>query len=224
MAVPEPAADDSVLLAALESAEAAMVPALLRAAGAVLYLADYQLSQLRSVPSDPATEADQVPIEGSTLGRAFSSQTISIEPSGTGLTGGAGPTGGTGSICLAPVGVGGDRLGVLVVRSDQPSAAGLADRAARLAAAAGRAVRLTNRGTDLFEQAQRTQRLGLAAEMQWQLLPGRACAGAGFCIAGQLEAVTPAMPRGDLADVTTRRERHPRPVVQRSRRVATTAS
>jgi serine phosphatase RsbU (regulator of sigma subunit) len=57
----------------------------------------------------------------------------------------------------------------------------------RFATALGYALIVASRDTDLFELASRTQRLSLAAEMQWQLLPSRGCAGEHFILAGQLE-------------------------------------
>ncbi|MFD0070496.1 PP2C family protein-serine/threonine phosphatase, partial [Streptomyces sp. NPDC127574] len=43
------------------------------------------------------------------------------------------------------------------------------------------------RDTDLYLQARRTRRLTLAAEMQWQLLPGRGCARQEYVIGAHLE-------------------------------------
>jgi serine phosphatase RsbU (regulator of sigma subunit) len=46
---------------------------------------------------------------------------------------------------------------------------------------------VAERDTDLYLQARRANRLTLAAEMQWQLLPGRACARDEYSIGAQLE-------------------------------------
>jgi serine phosphatase RsbU (regulator of sigma subunit) len=50
-----------------------------------------------------------------------------------------------------------------------------------------RGLRLADTGTDLYRRIRRRTRLTLAAEMQWDLLPGRACDTAEFHLAGQLE-------------------------------------
>ncbi|MDT0478188.1 hypothetical protein RM863_39385, partial [Streptomyces sp. DSM 41014] len=46
---------------------------------------------------------------------------------------------------------------------------------------------VAERDTDVYQRARRTTRLTLAAEMQWQLLPARACTAAEFAIGAQLE-------------------------------------
>ncbi|MCE0445626.1 hypothetical protein LT493_13210 [Streptomyces tricolor] len=76
-----------------------------------------------------------------------------------------------------PITVRGDRLGVLSVRL--PAGAADPDTVLRLgdfATALGHEVSTADRDTDLYHLARRTRRLTLAAEMQWQLLPGRGCA------------------------------------------------
>ncbi len=46
---------------------------------------------------------------------------------------------------------------------------------------------MAERDTDVFVQARRKDRLTLAAEMQWQLLPGRAFSLPEYDLAAQLE-------------------------------------
>ncbi|HWG98362.1 MAG TPA: PP2C family protein-serine/threonine phosphatase [Pilimelia sp.] len=102
-----------------------------------------------------------------------------------------------GQSTLLPVTVRGERLGVVRLTGlgdDRERHAELAQAvlalAHELAAAWSR--------TDRYVAAARTRRLTLAAEMQWELLPGRACAGAGFDLAGQLEPAYGV--RGDTFD------------------------
>jgi serine phosphatase RsbU (regulator of sigma subunit) len=49
------------------------------------------------------------------------------------------------------------------------------------------ALAAADRGTDRYRRVRRRQRLTMAAEMQWDLLPGRALGGRNFLLAGQLE-------------------------------------
>ncbi len=98
---------------------------------------------------------------------------------------------------LLPVTVRGERIGVLRLSpppTDHDVRAELAETAGLLAhelAAAGGA-------TDRYLVAARTQRLTLAAEMQWELLPGRSCLRPAFSLAGQLEPAYAV--RGDTFD------------------------
>jgi hypothetical protein len=57
---------------------------------------------------------------------------------------------------------------------------------------------VAERDTDVYRQARRIGRLTLAAEMQWELLPGRACARAEFAVGAQLEPAYAV--RGDNFD------------------------
>jgi serine phosphatase RsbU (regulator of sigma subunit) len=88
-----------------------------------------------------------------------------------------------------PLAVYGERTGVLAVRLpparlDDPA---LADDLALVATTLGRALRLADTATDIYREVRRRKRLTIAAELQWELLPGRTCAGPEFSLAGQLE-------------------------------------
>ncbi len=89
-----------------------------------------------------------------------------------------------------PVSVRDDRLGVLSVRlpgrESDVSPGTLADLA-QCAAALAHEIAVAERDTDLFLQARRAERLTLAAEMQWQLLPGRSCSRPEYNLGAQLE-------------------------------------
>lgn len=135
-----------------------------------LLLPDYRLSVLRTLER-PEVE---VPVEGSDAGHSFITQQVL-------LSGGARP------MCYAPISLRGDRLGVLALRLPEAPAE---DRLAWLAQAAtviGYALTTAAGCTDTFLRTARTQRLSLAAEMQWQLLPGRSFTAAEFAVAGQVE-------------------------------------
>ena len=86
-----------------------------------------------------------------------------------------------------PVSVWGDRLGVLLVRTPEEPRP---DRTEQWAAAADEfatALRAADRYTDRYLRVRRRQRLTMAAELQWDLLPGRSLGDDRFLVAGQLE-------------------------------------
>jgi serine phosphatase RsbU (regulator of sigma subunit) len=90
-----------------------------------------------------------------------------------------------------PLAVYGERTGVLAARlpAQLPANAddALIDDLALVAAALGRALRLADTATDVYREVRRRQRLTIAAELQWDLLPGRTCSAEEFSLAGQLE-------------------------------------
>ena len=88
-----------------------------------------------------------------------------------------------------PLAVYGERTGVLAVRlppgrGDDPD---LTRELMVVADTLGRALRLADTATDIYREVRRRKRLTIAAELQWELLPGRTCAGPEFSLAGQLE-------------------------------------
>ena len=141
-----------------------------------LFLADYGLTLLQPVPSAPYAR-DPLPVHDSPAGRAFGAQ----EPYAEDLGGGR--------VRLhLPVTVRGDRLGVLSVTMRAADLTG--DGRAELAEVAevlGHEVVVADRDTDLYLLARRRDRLTLAAEMQWQLLPARSCARPEYTLGAQLE-------------------------------------
>jgi serine phosphatase RsbU (regulator of sigma subunit) len=81
----------------------------------------------------------------------------------------------------------GERLGVLVADySTTPDQATVQETCA-IAGDLAVAIRAADRDTDRYRQARRRNRLTMAAEMQWDLLPGRCLSGHGYVLAGQLE-------------------------------------
>jgi serine phosphatase RsbU (regulator of sigma subunit) len=86
-----------------------------------------------------------------------------------------------------PMSVWGERLGVLVVETTQPSGQGLTDRLTVIADELAIALRAAGAVTDRYRRVIRRQRLTMAAELQWEMLPGRSLGDERFRVAGQLE-------------------------------------
>ncbi|MCF0083194.1 PP2C family protein-serine/threonine phosphatase [Streptomyces lomondensis] len=141
-----------------------------------LFLADYGLTVLQPVSELPHT-LQPVPVHNSPAGRAFGAQEPYVETR-------------PGDLVRAhlPVTVRGDRLGVLTVTlPGGEHAEGCLGELAEIAEVLGHEVVVAERDTDLYLQARRRDRLTLAAEMQWQLLPGRSCARPEYELGAQLE-------------------------------------
>ncbi|MFI5972544.1 PP2C family protein-serine/threonine phosphatase [Streptomyces sp. NPDC051452] len=141
-----------------------------------LFMADYGLTVLQPVSALPHT-LEPVSVHNSPQGRAFGSQECHLE------------TGRDGRACLhLPVSVRGDRLGVLSVGLPGSDEARLHEaELCEIAEVLGHEVLVAERDTDLYLQARRKSRLTLAAEMQWQLLPGRSCTRPEYDLGAQLE-------------------------------------
>lgn len=139
-------------------------------------LADYHIAGLWPVLHGTHSVAGSLS-DRSAAARSFSSQRRVIEhlPTGSGVR------------ALIPLRLWGERLGVLLIDSvsglDDDQLGELSGLADELSAALLNADRITDR----YRMARRTRRLTMAAEMQWDLLPGRALGGRNFTLAGQLE-------------------------------------
>lgn len=142
-----------------------------------LLMADYSLTVLQPVTALPHT-AEPLSVFTSPEGRAFGSQ----EPYGRLVSR-------EGVVDLhLPVTVRGDRLGILSVRLPQDRCTPeTVEELTTVAELLGHEIVVAERDTDLYLQARRASRLTLAAEMQWQLLPGRACTRQEYAIGAQLE-------------------------------------
>ncbi|MEV7686734.1 PP2C family protein-serine/threonine phosphatase [Streptomyces bungoensis] len=141
-----------------------------------LYLADYGLTVLQAVSAVPHTP-QPLPVHGSPAGRAFGAQEPYCEERRDGR-----------ARLHLPVSVRGDRLGVLsVTLPGSDTAREYVSELAEIADVLGREVVVAERDTDLYLQARRKDRLTLAAEMQWQLLPGRSCSRPEYDLGAQLE-------------------------------------
>ncbi|MFG3345799.1 PP2C family protein-serine/threonine phosphatase [Streptomyces sp. NPDC048018] len=145
------------------------------ARGVELRLADYGMRTLQLVERTPGA-AVSVQIHDSPQGRAFGAQ----EPY---VVQGTDPL-----LVHLPVTVRGDRLGVLTVGLPPGADVGaLLPELGHVCESLGHEILVAERDTDLYVLARRAARLTLAAEMQWQLLPGRACARPEFALGAHLE-------------------------------------
>ena len=86
-----------------------------------------------------------------------------------------------------PLQVWGERLGVLALETTLAVGTSLTDELAVIADEFAVALRAADVTTDRYRQAQRRERLTMAAELQWELLPGRSLGDDRFLVAGQLE-------------------------------------
>ncbi|MCL6736122.1 PP2C family protein-serine/threonine phosphatase [Streptomyces neyagawaensis] len=140
-----------------------------------LFMADYSLTVLQPVSVLPHT-LEPVSVHNTTVGRAFGSQKPYHEERPGGRT-----------RLHLPVSVRGDRLGVLSVTLPDAAAREWESELADIADVLGHEVLVAERDTDLYLQTRRKDRLTLAAEMQWQLLPGRSCSRPEYDLGAQLE-------------------------------------
>ncbi|MFD5625204.1 MULTISPECIES: PP2C family protein-serine/threonine phosphatase [unclassified Streptomyces] len=144
-----------------------------------LLMADYAMTELHPVSVLPHTSAP-VPLHSGEAGRAFGAQEPRVADNGSEST----------VTVFLPVSVRGDRLGVLSVTLPSGEArpdAELLGHLREYADALAHEIVVAQRDTDLFLQARRAERLTLAAEMQWQLLPARSCSRPEYSIGAQLE-------------------------------------
>jgi serine phosphatase RsbU (regulator of sigma subunit) len=138
-----------------------------------LLLADYRLDFLVPIASErPAFRMDGTP-----AGRAFASQEPVVRP----------PADGGDWDLHLPLAVRGDRLGVLTVSLPKEPERATREELTEVAAVLSRALKIADEGTDLYRRARRRNRLTLAAEIQWDLLPGRSSVCDDYHLAAQLE-------------------------------------
>ncbi|MEV5826358.1 PP2C family protein-serine/threonine phosphatase [Spirillospora sp. NPDC052242] len=120
-------------------------------------------------------------IRGTNAGRAFVSRgPVRLSPGRDG--GGAAP-----EVLFVPVTSRGERMGVLELSAADPWTDGELAGLVEIGEVLGSALKVAWHHTDRYERARRHKRLTLAAELQWQLLPGHACTGDRFSLAGHLE-------------------------------------
>lgn len=144
----------------------------LQASGIRLLLANYQLTALRPM-QDPD---DREVLRDTPAGQAFITQQPVTRPAPE-----------VGVVVYLPVSIRGDRIGIL--QFAVPTAPDLVElqELSRLAGVIAYAMQAAARQTDALQRAARSQRLTLAAELQWQLLPGRGCRAPEYELAGHLE-------------------------------------
>ncbi|MEU7946142.1 PP2C family protein-serine/threonine phosphatase [Micromonospora taraxaci] len=141
-----------------------------------LYQVDYRLAELL-----PLTEGESITSPGHPAWRAFDHQSPIV----------------TDGTAWFPVTMRGERRGVLRLSPVPDDPEFLADLTV-IATALAHEVAAVSAGTDVYRAARRSQRLTLAAEMQWDLLPGRSRIRPSFSLAGQLEPAYAV--RGDSFD------------------------
>lgn len=139
-----------------------------------LWVADYQLAQLRSV-DDLDGGKQSIDVHTSAAGRVFAAQRPALDADE-----------GRHVVARIPVSVRGSRLGVLELEAGHRLDAEL-DDLVEVAAALGHALTVAACFTDHFERACRSRPLTVAAELQWSLLPVTAHDDARFSLAGMLE-------------------------------------
>ncbi|MFL6138109.1 MAG: PP2C family protein-serine/threonine phosphatase [Frankiaceae bacterium] len=148
------------------------------ARNATLLLADYDLQQLRPMPSATRGLVDEpvpiVPIAGSDAGRSYAAQvTVAVPRAGE-------------VIAYVPVTLRDERIGVLAATLPEPAGEDVFTGLAAVATTLAYVLLAAGRYTDQFEQARRRRPLSLEAEMQWGLQPVRAFSCEQFSLAGQL--------------------------------------
>ncbi len=141
-----------------------------------LWLADYAIHSLQPSHHD-ASQAGPIVVEGTDQGQTFTSQ----EPLVADAEGEA-------KVLHLPVSLRGDRVGVLSVAIPASTyTPALLDELRRISTVLAREIILAGRETDRYEVERRAERLTLAAEMQWLLLPGRSCRRPEFSLGAHLE-------------------------------------
>ncbi|TDC83750.1 serine/threonine-protein phosphatase, partial [Micromonospora sp. KC606] len=148
---------------------------LLDASRVDVLLADYRISGLWPVLDPKLPDAGFLACQGQAQ-RCFSSQQPVLE----------GREDGHCRLWL-PVTAWGERLGVLLVELTAPPQAGTVAQLGEVAGDLATALRAADRETDRYRRVRRRERLSMAAEMQWDLLPGRSLRHEAFLVAGQLE-------------------------------------
>ncbi len=138
-------------------------------------IADYRLDGLW-----PVRDADAADLERSggheLVRRCFRAQQVLTEADASGR-------------CrwYLPLSVWGERVGVLLVELPRPAGPEVVDQVREIAGALATALRAADPRTDRYHRARRRERLSMAAELQWELLPARSVELAAFRLAGQLE-------------------------------------
>lgn len=130
-----------------------------------LYLVDYRLAALLPLLTGPAATRP-----GDPAWRCFDHQSEVT----------------AGQAVFLPVSTRGERVGVLRC-APAPDDPDLRGELAQIATMTAHELQAAATGTDRYTMAARARRLTLAAEMQWELLPGRCRIRPSFSLAGQLE-------------------------------------
>lgn len=141
-----------------------------------LRLVDYAMHSLQPVWAE-SSQAQALTVADTDQGRVFTSQEPLIADAGPDET-----------ALHLPVTLRGDRVGVLSVTI--PTATytpPMLDELRRIGGLTAREIILAQRETDRYEVERRAERLTLAAEMQWLLLPAGSCTRPEFSLGAHLE-------------------------------------
>ncbi|MFC0506167.1 PP2C family protein-serine/threonine phosphatase [Micromonospora costi] len=157
-----------------EAADSA-IRSLLGASRTDVFIADYRISGLWPVLDPELPDAGFLDCQG-VAQRCFSSQRPVRDAADDGRC-----------RLYLPLTVWGERLGVLMIELPDGPGPGVEERAADIAGDLAVALRAADRETDRYRRVRRRERLTMAAEMQWELLPGRSVTHETFHLAGQLE-------------------------------------
>ncbi|MEY9886493.1 serine phosphatase RsbU (regulator of sigma subunit) [Catenulispora sp. MAP5-51] len=167
---------------ALHSAAPEALPETLRAvlltmgvSDAQVHLVDYGLRVLIPVAGPP--DSVPLPVRDSVEGRVFAGQQPLVHRPDDGTT-----------VVTVPMTVRGDRHGTLTARlpSDDAGSAEV-EALEAVARLLGHEIVVADRDTDRYQRARRAARLTLAAETQWELLPGRSSRRREYALGAQLE-------------------------------------
>jgi len=149
---------------------------------------DVLLADLRMTVLEPVLghETGRLAVAGTAAGRCWGEQVAVTERSAAT------------QVVHVPLTVRGERMGVLRGVLDDDGSEGVVAVLSALAPLIGEHILVAGEVTDRYRRACRPQRLTLAAEMQWQLLPRRSVQAGAYRLAGQLEPAFAV--RGDNFD------------------------
>ncbi|MFC4942973.1 PP2C family protein-serine/threonine phosphatase [Pseudonocardia sp. GCM10023141] len=142
-----------------------------------LLLVDYSQTILEPVPESGSGPGERHVVAEGPAGLCYREQRV------------VGSTGAEGSdaVLFVPVTIRAERLGVLMVGLDHPVGGTVEDLLTDASRVLAHVLASARRYTDRFEMLRRRKDLGLAAEIQWELLPVLAYELPAFSIAGALE-------------------------------------
>ncbi len=146
--------------------------ALFGASDVDLLVIDYRSSSLSSAMS----AAEPLAVDSTPAGRVFASQQSASTDGASG-----------GYRALLPVTARGNRIGVLALTLPQRPDPEVEAELAAVATTLGHELVAADYVTDAYRRVRRSARLTLAAEMQWDTLPGRGVATSDYAFSGQLE-------------------------------------
>lgn len=150
---------------------------------ATVWLADYRQTRLVAVTStlgplasvrDDVEDPSSVPVDDSWQGRCYASQSTLHSTDGP-------------ERVLVPLTHHGDRIGVVEVSTSQVLTPEQVEVVELVAPLLSQAVMSVGRMTDLFEWHRRNRMMTVAAELQWELLPGRSYRDTDLTVAAMLE-------------------------------------